>query len=157
MKSRVAGKSKLDFLVVLDFFWVFVEKLSGYKISRQFVSFIAVGLSGLLVHMSILGVLHNSMMMDFAKAQIIAIVIAMTSNFFLNNQVTYKQQRLTGFAIITGLFSFYLACTLGALINWQFSKLLFESQFSWWLAGAAGAVVGAVWNYTMTRIFTWKA
>lgn len=157
MKQRSKGQSKLDSLVVTDFFWVFIEKLIGYKISRQFIAFLLVGFSGLFVHFLTLAILNQILDIDFTIAQASSILVAMTSNFFLNNQFTYKQNRLTGFRVITGLFSFYLACTLGALINWQFSILLYNSEFIWWLAGLSGAIVGAVWNYTMTRIFTWKA
>ena len=26
----------------------------------------------------------------------------------------------------------------------------------WWLAGLAGVVVGSVWNYAVSSVFTWK-
>jgi putative flippase GtrA len=27
---------------------------------------------------------------------------------------------------------------------------------AWWLAGVAGAVVGSVWNFAMSSVFTWR-
>jgi len=26
----------------------------------------------------------------------------------------------------------------------------------WWLAGAAGALMGVVWNYAMSSLFVWR-
>jgi len=34
--------------------------------------------------------------LDFTKSQVIATLAAMTSNFFLNNLFTYRDQRLSG-------------------------------------------------------------
>ena len=41
----------------------------------------------------------------------------MTSNFILNNFLTYRDQRLKGFAILRGLLLFYLVCSVGLLAN----------------------------------------
>ena len=43
----------------------------------------------------------------FPVAQAIATVIAMTGNFLLNNLFTYRDRRLHGRRLITGLISFY--------------------------------------------------
>jgi dolichol-phosphate mannosyltransferase len=32
----------------------------------------------------------------------------------------------------------------------------FHAARSWWLAGVTGALVGAVWNYATSSIFTWR-
>jgi dolichol-phosphate mannosyltransferase len=26
----------------------------------------------------------------------------------------------------------------------------------WWLAGVAGVIIGSVWNYAVSSVFTWK-
>ena len=51
--------------------------------------------------------------------------------------------------------SFYLACAIGAVINFQVAELLFELAVPWLLAGFLGAVLGSVWNYGVTSTFTW--
>ncbi len=157
MRARHSGKSKLDRLVILEFFWVFFEKYTGYKISRQFVSFLIVGLSGIAVHLLSLWMFFHPMGMDFKIAQMLATITAMTSNFFLNNSFTFRQHRLTGWKILSGLLSFYLACSLGAIINTAFAQYMYTSGITWWFAGFMGAMVGAVWNYSMIKIFTWKS
>jgi dolichol-phosphate mannosyltransferase len=79
----------------------------------------------------------------------------MTSNFFLNNIFTYGDQRLRGRAVWRGLLSFYAVCGIGALINLAIAELLFLKSFPYWVAGLAGAVVAALWNFFTTASFTW--
>jgi dolichol-phosphate mannosyltransferase len=33
---------------------------------------------------------------------------------------------------------------------------LFGRNYAWWLAGLASILVGAVWNYAASSIFTWR-
>ena len=33
---------------------------------------------------------------------------------------------------------------------------MFQRGSGWWLAGLAGGLIGVVWNYTMSSIFTWR-
>ena len=79
----------------------------------------------------------------------------MTSNFFLNNAVTYGDQRLRGRAIGRGLLSFYAACGIGGLINLAMAEWLFLKSFPYWVAGLGGALIAALWNFFTTASFTW--
>ena len=80
----------------------------------------------------------------------------MSSNFFFNNLFTYRDMRLKGWRIVRGLFSFYAVCSFGAMANVGVASYVFAADRSWWLAGVAGVFVGAVWNYAVSSIFTWK-
>jgi dolichol-phosphate mannosyltransferase len=81
----------------------------------------------------------------------------MTFNFFANNMLTYRDQRLTGpVRVLVGLLSFYAVCSVGAISNVGIAAFLFLRDYSWWLSGLAGIVVGAVWNYAASSIFTWR-
>jgi dolichol-phosphate mannosyltransferase len=33
---------------------------------------------------------------------------------------------------------------------------LFAQDNDWWVSGICGVLVGAVWNYAMSAIFTWR-
>jgi dolichol-phosphate mannosyltransferase len=81
---------------------------------------------------------------------------AMTFNFLLNNLFTYRDRRLKGWRLVSGLGSFYAVCGLGAAANVGIAASIVGRQ-PWWLAGLAGAAVSAVWNYAMSSIFTWSA
>jgi dolichol-phosphate mannosyltransferase len=81
----------------------------------------------------------------------------MTFNFFVNNILTYRDRRLRGAAALArGLLSFYLICAVGLMANVGIAGFLFREAYSWWLSGVAGVLVGAVWNYAASSIFTWR-
>src|SRR5437899_2317294 len=80
----------------------------------------------------------------------------MTSNFYLNNILTYRDQRLTGRATLKGLLLFYLVCTVGAISNIGVASWLYTNEPVWWLAGLLGSLVGAVWNYAVSRTIVWR-
>jgi dolichol-phosphate mannosyltransferase len=84
--------------------------------------------------------------MPFWWAQALATLTAMTSNFYLNNIITYRDRRLHGLKLLSGLLSFYMACAIGAFANVQMAEFLYEYRVPWPLAGLFGAVIGSVWN-----------
>lgn len=153
--ARRSGVSKLDTAIYLDFLFLLADKLFGDYVPVRFVIFALVGLSGVAVHLFFLSVLFNLSGVAFYWSQAGATLAAMTSNFYLNNMVTYRDRRLSGLALLSGLLSFYVACAIGAFANVQVADFLHEHQMPWAIAGLLGAVIGAVWNYGVTSIFTW--
>jgi dolichol-phosphate mannosyltransferase len=156
MRSRAHGTSKLSMGVIWDFFVLLVHKLLGRMIPARFISFSVVGLSGLALHLVVLWFVHRFLGAAFFIGQATATMVAMTSNFTLNNLFTYSDRRLLGMPALRGLFSFYVACSLGALINIALAGWLADSGSPWWVAGILGVFAGAVWNYSSTAIFTWR-
>jgi dolichol-phosphate mannosyltransferase len=157
MRARRHGDSKLDTMVVWEYLVLITDKLFGRYVPVRFVLFVGVGMTGVAVHLLLLGLLHRGLEVGFVLAQASATVVAMTSNYFLNNVFTYHDQRLHGLAMLRGLVTFYLACSIGAVINVQFAGFLFERAVPWFVAGFFGAIAGAVWNYAVTATFTWRA
>jgi dolichol-phosphate mannosyltransferase len=94
---------------------------------------------------------------DFALAQTVATFVAMLSNFLLNNQLTYHDRRLSGKGLITGFLGFCMIGSVGALTNVGLASWIYSERPTWWLAGAAGAIMGALWNYSMSSQFVWRA
>ena len=156
MRARAQGESKLDSAVVTEFLLMLLDrKLHGFMPAR-FLLFVLVGLSGVAVHMGTLFLVHSLYGRAFAWAQAVATFVAMTSNFFLNNVFTFRDRRLHGSGLVKGLFSFYLACSIGALINVALASFLFGQGAHWALAGFSGAAIGAMWNFSMSSYFTWR-
>jgi dolichol-phosphate mannosyltransferase len=62
----------------------------------------------------------------------------MTVNFFLNNSTTYRDRRLRGTAIVSGLLSFYAACAVGALINVRLAEFARNAGVPWCWAECGG-------------------
>jgi dolichol-phosphate mannosyltransferase len=154
--SRLHGESKLDSMVALDFLGLVLAKLTGEVVSLRFLLFALVGSLGLLVHLMVLYIALKAFALPFAEAQACGAVLAMTSNFVLNNFLTYRDQRLKGFAILRGLLLFYLVCSVGLLANVGVAFSVYDQRPIWWLAGAAGALMGVVWNYAMSGLFVWR-
>jgi dolichol-phosphate mannosyltransferase len=154
--SRQHGESKLDSMVALDFLGLVLAKLTHDVVSLRFLLFAMVGSIGLVVHLMALFIALEIFNMPFAEAQGIGALVAMTSNFILNNFLTYRDQRLKGFAILRGLLLFYLVCSVGLFANVGVAFSVYDQEPIWWLAGAAGALMGVVWNYAMSGLFVWR-
>ena len=154
--SRLHGESKLDSMVALDFLGLVLAKLTNDIVSLRFLMFAMVGSLGILVHFSALYIALKAFQLPFAEAQACGALSAMTSNFILNNFLTYRDQRLKGIAILRGLLLFYLVCSVGLLANVGVAFSVYDQEPIWWLAGAAGALMGVVWNYSMSGLFVWR-
>jgi len=154
--SRLHGESKLDSMVALDFLGLVLAKLTNDVVSLRFLLFAMVGSLGLIVHFAALFTALEAFRWPFPEAQGFGAICAMTSNFLLNNFLTYRDQRLKGFGILRGLLLFYLVCSVGLLANVGVAFSVYDQEPIWWLAGAAGALMGVVWNYAMSGLFVWR-
>jgi dolichol-phosphate mannosyltransferase len=154
-RQRHGGESKLDELVIWEYGMLLADKTIGRFIPVRFVSFAFVGGLGVFVHMLVLVVLLKPLGLEFSLAQSGATGVAMVFNYAVNNLLTYRDRRLSGWAWWRGLTSFVAACSVGALANVGVATYLFESRTTWFLAALAGVLVGAVWNYAITQLYTW--
>ena len=157
-RNRQFGASKFDSVVIVEFLILLLEKSVGQFVPARFIMFGGVGLLGLLVHMTVLVTAFREVGLPFSVSQTLATLIAMSFNFFLNNSLTYRDRRLKGLrGLAIGLLSFYVVCSLGAVSNIGIASFMFANHYSWWLAGVAGVLIGAVWNYAATSVFTWRS
>ncbi|QDP20766.1 glycosyltransferase [Bradyrhizobium cosmicum] len=154
--ERQHGESKLDSMVALDFLGLVLAKFTNDAVSLRFILFAMVGGIGLVVHLTTLFIALRLIKVPFAEAQAAGAVVAMTSNFVLNNFLTYRDQRLKGFALLRGLIAFYIVCSVGLLANVGVAFSVYDQEPIWWLAGMAGALMGVVWNYAMSGLFVWR-
>jgi dolichol-phosphate mannosyltransferase len=155
-RPRLHGESKLDAMVAWEYLMLLLQKLVGPLFPVRFVLFALIGALGVGTHLLTLWFGTHVLFVGFAIAQTAATVVAMTGNFMLNNLFTYRDRRLRGRRLWTGLMSFYAVCGAGAAANVGVASHLVYGHHSWWLAGLAGAAVSVVWNYAMSSIFTWS-
>jgi len=155
--ERVAGESKLDAQVMLQFAGLLLDKTFGGYLPLRFASFAAVGAIGVMVHLTVLALLRETTPLNFGGEQTIATLVAMVFNFELNNMITYADQRLKGPRLWRGLLLFMLVCGVGAVANVGIAKALYYSNTAWSVAGAMGAVIGVVWNYAVSATLVWRA
>ena len=154
--NRLAGESKLDHGVVLDFLAGLYERYLGKIIPTRFALFGTVGGLGVVVHMMVLASLYRTGIASFTVATSIATVCAMTFNFWLNNLLTYRDQQISGAeALFFGWVKFCGACAIGAFANVAVASLLQSHGFVWWGSALAGVVIASVWNYALSSRFVW--
>ena len=154
-RPRQHGESKMDSMAAWEFGMLVLDKLIGRYVPVRFVVFAFVGGTGLFVHLSSLYLL-TGVGIVFAAAQTLAVFAAMTWNFFLNNFITYRDRQLRGMALLRGLVTFYAICAVGAVANVGVAEVVFYNRHIVWLAGLAGAVIGVVWNFTVSTYLTWR-
>jgi dolichol-phosphate mannosyltransferase len=155
-RQRLHGESKLDTMVAWEYLMLVLQKLVGPAVPVRFLLFSMIGGLGVGTHLLTLWFGTHMLSIAFPVAQAVATIVAMTGNFLLNNLFTYRDRRLRGRRLITGLISFYAVCGAGGAANVGVASYVLGGHHSWWLAGLAGAAVSAVWNYAMSSIFTWS-
>ena len=155
-RPRHSGESKLDSNVAWEYLLMLLDRWFGGMVPIRFIAFSLVGALGLGVHMAVLALLFRGFGAGFVTAQAVATLVAMTSNFALNNLLTYRDMRLRGWGLLRGWLSFVAACSIGGLANVGIAAYLFQQQGGWVVPAAAGVLVGAVWNYALTALYTWK-
>ena len=159
-RQRTAGESKLDNVVAWQYVGMLLDKSVGRYVPVRFIAFAAIGGLGVFVHMAVLWLVFAALGESFVVGQSAATLVAMTFNFFLNNWFTYRDRRLRGWGLLRGWVSFTLACSLGAISNVGIATYLFHATSGgglWWVpSAAAGIIVGAVWNYAVTSVYTWS-
>jgi len=161
-RKRVAGESKLDHVIIWQFATFLIEKLSRGLLPARFISFAAVGGSGVFVHFATLFAVM-SFTQTFWIGQLVATVVAMTSNFFINNWLTFYDKRLSGLQLLRGLGLFAAIGSIGIIANVGFASYLADQlagQFDHIntaiiLAATAGILIDTIWKYVMSVRFVW--
>ena len=164
-RERQAGGSKLDRRIVIDYLSLLLSKLTHDIVSTRALLFGLVGASGLVINLGSLKIImalgahafgtRYSAEALFSVAQITASVIAMTSNYLINNAVTYRDKRKRGLDLLIGYLKFCAFCSVGLVASFAVANLLFRWTHASILAGAAGAGFGAVWNYVTASVAVW--
>jgi dolichol-phosphate mannosyltransferase len=155
-RLRQAGTSKLDSATAWEYAMLLLDKLIGHIVPVRFIAFCIVGALGVIVSLTIFTLLVQVAHLGFSMATAVATVCAMTFNFAVNNILTYRDQRLRGVRWLRGWLSFNLACSLGAFMNVGLATYVNKITGIPYLAVMAGIVLGAVWNYAVTKRLTWN-
>jgi dolichol-phosphate mannosyltransferase len=165
--ARAQGESKLDRTVVFEFLVGLYDKWLGRIIPTRFALFGTIGAMGVVVHMAVLALVlnlfgarfmvsHYPKEAAFIVGQTSAAVVAMTFNFVLNNELTYQDKRLRGFApLLAGWARFALTCLFGLLANIGAATALVRIGFHPYPAALVGIVLGSVWNFALSSRFVW--
>ena len=155
-RKRLHGQSKLDSVVVWQFCTYSLSQLTGGFVSARPISFVVVGLSGLFVHFA---VLYPALWLGatFSEAQLFAALVAITSNFLLNNWLTFRDRRLKGRQLLIGYFSYLAISAVGLVANVAVATLAFEELKGMTaLSALAGIAVDTVWKFVVSSRLVWR-
>ena len=156
-RTRTSGESKLDAGVLRDYLLLILDKLVGHIIPVRFLLFAGVGAIGIAAHLIVLRTGLRFGGLNFATAQTVATAVAILGNYTLNNVFTFRERRLKGARFITGLITFSLISSVGAVANVNVSSVLVgDAHSTWYAAGILGAVMSLVWNYAVSSAVTWR-
>ncbi|QUD86154.1 glycosyltransferase [Phenylobacterium montanum] len=153
-REREAGGSKLDKRIVIDYLGLLLSKLSGGVIPSRALMFGMVGASGLVVHLTVLQLLLSTDL-NFSLIQFLAAMTAMTTNYIFNNITTYRDRRKRGLAFVVGYVKFCALCSISVFTSVAVATMVRSWGVYPQIAGASGAVLGALWNYVTTALAVW--
>ncbi len=157
-KPRKSGISKLDISILWDFLISFLHTITLRILPRRAISFGIVGTSGVLVQLISTEILMRIANMSFQESIPISVVIAATSNYLVNNALTFRSNRLNGKGLLKGLLKFLLVASLPVLANvglaTTFYNVISANPF---IAQMAGIIVVFIWNYAASSKFVWNS
>jgi dolichol-phosphate mannosyltransferase len=162
-RERVEGESKVSKKVYIDYLRHLVRlRLAKLPVNR-FIRFAMVGLSGVVVDMSVLYLLSDPAMLGWGltRSKLIAAELAIINNFVWNDHWTFSdisghQKGLR--ARLRRFTKFQLVCLVGLVLN----TLLLNLQFNLlgmnrYLANAIAIVVVTGWNFYLNLKLSWRA
>ncbi len=156
-RARHSGASKLDARILFDFAGLLVHRLSGDLISTRMATYGFIGAVGLLAHLVILrGLLLALPQAGFAHLEMIACYGAMALNFALNNALTFRDSRATGWAMVPAFALFCGVCSVGVIADIGVADWVFSGSPVWWVASLLGAVASTFWNYVVSAAVVWS-
>ena len=156
-QPRKYGKSKLDLSIVWDFFISLVHTLFQRIIPRRAISFGFVGAIGVLVQLITNYLLMFFLNLTFERALPISVICAATSNYLINNSLTFRVNRLKNKALFKGLLKFLLVSSLPIIANVGLATSFYKNiSTNTIFSQLAGIVVVFIWNYVASSKFVWN-
>lgn len=154
-KPRKFGASKLDYKVGVDFLLSLWDLKFGRILPVRFMKYAAVGLSGVIVNVSVLQALKHLTALTYQSRLVIAIGAAMLSNFLLNNRFTFRDTEAGSVAL--RMLLFILVCAVGWAINYSVANALFQHVYAQEIvADLAGIFIATIWNYVGSKTIVWR-
>ncbi len=155
-RNRLRGESKLDLIVSLQYLELLLDKAIGNWVPVRYALFGMVGAVGVAAQFVLVWAFIRWSGYAFHEAQLYASLLVIILNFTLNNHLTFRSSRLSGWRWFVGLGLFTAACSIGLLSNLRVADTLRGLGLEWHLASVAGIVIGSVWNYGVSSMLVWR-
>ena len=156
-QPRIHGASKLDIAIVWDFLVSLVHTFFKRVIPRKAISFAFVGATGVIVQFFVVYSLTSFVGMGFESALPFAVTIAASSNYIINNSLTFRSNRLRNKELIIGLFKFLIVSSLPIFANIGLATSFFNYiSPNMIFSQLAGIIVVYIWNYAASSRLVWN-
>ena len=161
MKIRAFQKLKFlsikHTLFIWDFIVTLLHEISFRLLPKTLISFGMVGLSGIFVQLVSTEIQMRILDINFTRALPFSVLIAATSNYLINNILTFRSNRLQNYKLIQGLIKFLFVVSLPVIGNIFFAVSFYrEFKLSTFWAQICGIVIIFIWNYIVSTKFVWK-
>lgn len=161
-RERLHGKSKLSATVGLEFLEYLYDATAGKYVPSIFLKYCIVGLIGVFVQTSafalfiiLVPALRTVPVLHLPAALPLSIEVAIIANFLFNNFWSFAHVKLRGRKAILGFMRYNIACLLGALVTLAVFSFLHNLGWNTLQSLVGSAFMGTLWNYAMSRMFTW--
>lgn len=169
-QERQEGNSKVTWHQYLDYFHHLLRLRSGGRLSQvhqrfplgRFCRFALVGLSGVVVDMVILYLLHSYLGWGLTRSKLVAAELAIFNNFIWNDAWTFADVTLRqrGWAArCKRWLKFNLICLSGLGLNIMllngFYNLIFNQQWPY-LANLIAIALVTLWNFWLNLKLSWR-
>ena len=155
-EKRKYGESKLDIKIGYNFLIQFLTYLIPFNLPFKFVSFLTIGSFGVIIHMSIF-YLTLKITSIFYVSHLIALTFASINNFYLNNNLTFSDNKLIGTKnFLNGVSKYTLIAIITITGSTFLSTKIFYYGISAYIATIIGALIDSVFKFVVVQNFIWK-
>lgn len=154
-RARNAGQSKLNLSTLAHLGGQIVENLSFKLIPSTFFVFSVIGSLGVIIHLLTLYI-FLSIGFEYIFSNFLGSAFALTSNYFLNNYLTFNNLHKTFISRALGLMKYSFFNSLSLLANIGVAASLYLDDFSIAISTLLGITAGLLLNYFLSRNIVFK-
>lgn len=172
-QERTAGASKVTWQQYVDYIHHLLRLRSlGSMVKlrqtfqtfpiRAFLRFALVGLSGVLIDMTVLYLLHTGLSLPLTRSKILAAEVAILNNFVWNDLWTFatiSRSQKGWEAKFKRFLKFNMICLAGLVLNVLVLNLIYNVAFSqrWaYLANLLAIGLVTIWNFWLNLKLSWR-
>ena len=156
-KSQLNIKSKMQLPILWDLLISILHSFSFGLLPHRALSYGLISVSGIFIQLFLTHILMSINNFDFNQAIIFSVLFGATSNYLINNQLTYRDEGLIGWNLLKGLLKFLLVVSFPLSVNIGISSTFYKvvSDNTFW-AQIVGITISFLWNYLASSKLVWK-
>ncbi|KHL92665.1 hypothetical protein QW71_27965 [Paenibacillus sp. IHB B 3415] len=154
--SRDAGESKMSGKEQFNYLRHIMKLIWSSEEDRKFYLFCLIGFSGVFVNLFALYIMIDVLNLGHLRSSVIASLIAMVSNFVLNDTLTWRNINKGLYRLVPKITKFVLVSSIGIIITAIFAQFASWININIMFGQMVGIVVATFWNFKINNIWTWS-